>query len=77
MPRTPRIRAKDFLKYLQNFDCTATTINGSHHKIINNKNNKNSVLAIHSNEILAPGLFVAILRQLEIDKTEFINFINK
>ena len=77
MPRTPRIRAKDFLKYLKNFDCSATTVSGSHHKIINNKNNKNSVLAIHYNEILAPGLFVAILRQLEIDKTEFINFINK
>ena len=77
MPKNPRIRAKDFLKYLKDFDCTATTINGSHHKIINNKNNRNSVLAIHTNEILAPGLFLAILKQLGIDKKEFIKFINK
>lgn len=77
MPKTPRIRAKDFFRYLQNFDCTATTVNGSHHKIINNKNNKNSVVAIHTNEILAPGLFLKILKQLDIDKNEFIDFINK
>lgn len=77
MPKIPRIPAKDFFKYLKKFDCTATTINGSHHKIINDKNNKNSVVAIHSNEILAPGLFLAILKQLEIDKKEFIKFMNK
>lgn len=77
MPRLPRIKAKDFFKYLTKYDCTAKTINGSHHKIINNKNKKTSVVAIHSNEDLAVGLFEAILKQLDIDIKDFIKFINE
>lgn len=75
MPRIPRIKAKDFFKYLTKYDCTEISINGSHHKIKNNKNNKISVVAIHSSEILAPGLFSSILKQLEIDINDFIDFI--
>ena len=77
MPKTPRIRAKDFFKYIVKYGCTEVSINGSHHKITNNKNNKVSVVAIHSNEILCPGLFVGILKQLEINKNDFIKFIEE
>ncbi len=76
MPKIPRIKAKDFFKYLKKFGCTEISINGSHHKVKNNKNNKISVVAIHTNEIISPGMFGAILKQLEIDLNEFINYIN-
>lgn len=76
MPKIPRIKAKDFFKYLKKFNCTEISINGSHHKIKNNDNGKISVVAIHTNEILAPGMFSAILKQLNIDINSFINFIN-
>jgi len=75
MPKTPRIPAKDFFKYLKKYGCTATTINGSHHKVV--YKNKVSVVAIHSNEILFPGMFIKILKQLEINVDEFIKFIEK
>lgn len=75
MPRIPRIKAKDFFKYLKKFGCTEISVKGSHHKIKNNINNKISVIAIHTNEILKPGLFEAILKQLEIDIKQFIEFI--
>lgn len=75
MPKIPRIKAKDFFKYLLKYDCTEISINGSHHKIRNNRNNKISVVAIHSSEILYPAMFSAILKQLDIDINEFINFI--
>ncbi len=77
MPKTPRIPAKDFFKYLTKYGCIATTIRGSHHKIINSKNNKVSIVAIHSNEILYPSMFLRILKQLEINSDDFIDFINQ
>ena len=77
MPKTPRISAKDFFKYLIRYGCTATTIRGSHHKIINPKNNKVSTVAIHSNAILYPSMFLRILQQLEINSNDFIEFINQ
>lgn len=77
MPKTPRIPAKDFFKYLTQYGCTATTVKGSHHKIVNNKNNKVSTVAIHSSDILYPSMFLAILKQLGINTDDFIDFINK
>ena len=77
MPKVPRIKAKDFFRYLLKYDCTEVSIRGSHHKIRNNKNNKVSIVAIHNSEIIYPAMFLKILKQLEIDTNDFINFINK
>ena len=77
MPKIPIIKAKDFFKYITKFGCTNISIRGSHHKIKNNKNNKISIIAIHSNEDLHPAMFLKILKQLDIDINEFIDFINK
>lgn len=77
MPKIPIIKAKDFFKYIIKFNCTEISIRGSHHKIKNNINGKTSVIAIHSNEDLHPAMFQAILKQLDIDINEFINYINK
>mgnify|MGYP003304659588 CR=1 FL=1 len=77
MPKIPRIKAKDFFKYLKKFNCSEISVRGSHHKVRNDKNNKISVVAIHTNEIIAPGMFQAILKQLDIDINQFIELINK
>lgn len=77
MPRIPRIKAKDFFKYLKKYGCTNTTIKGSHHKVVNNKNNKTSIVAIHDGDILLPSMFEVILKQLDIDRNDFIKFIEK
>lgn len=77
MSKIPIIKAKDFFKYITKFGCTEISIRGSHHKIKNNKNGRVSVVAIHSGEDLYPPMFQAIIKQLDIDINEFINFINK
>ncbi len=77
MPKIPRIRSKDFFQYLKKFGCEEISVHGSHHKIHNSKTNKTSIVAIHTNEILYPGMFTAILKQLDINSEEFINFISK
>lgn len=76
MPKIPRIKAKDFFKYLTKYNCTELSVKGSHHKIVNNKNKKVTVVAIHSGETISPGMFSAILKQLAIDINSFIDFIN-
>lgn len=77
MPKIPIVKAKDFFKYITKFNCTEISIKGSHHKIKNNSNDKISVIAIHSNEDMYPGMFKTILKQLDINMNEFIDFINK
>lgn len=77
MPKTTIIKAKDFFKYITKFNCTEISIKGSHHKIKNNSNGKISIIAIHSNEDMYPGMFKAILKQLDININEFIDFINR
>lgn len=76
MPKTPRIKAKDFFKYLKKYGCEEVSIKGSHHKIRYKKNNNVSVVAIHTNEIIYAGMFLKILNDLDINSREFIEFIN-
>jgi len=76
MPKIPIIKAKDFYKYLIKYGCIEVGVRGSHHKICNPKNNKISMVAIHSGNDFSRGSFSDVLSQLEIDIDEFINFIN-
>lgn len=77
MPKIPIVKSKEFFKYIIKFNCTEISIKGSHHKIRNNKNGKISVIAIHNNEDLYPSMFQAILKELDINIKEFIDFIGK
>ena len=75
MPKIPVIHPKDMLRYLLTYGCTLVRIKGSHHRILNPANNQLSTLPIHSGIDLSPGLFTKILRDLDIDANEFIEFI--
>ena len=77
MPKIPIIKEKDFLKYILRYNCELINIKGSHHKILNNLNNKTSVLPIHGSSDLKKGLFSKILKDLDIDINIFIEFIKK
>ena len=75
MPKIPIIKEKDFYKYILNYNCSLVKITGSHHKIKNNINNKVSVLPIHGSNDLKKGLFAKILKDLDIDIKEFLEFM--
>ncbi|MBQ7668999.1 MAG: type II toxin-antitoxin system HicA family toxin [Clostridia bacterium] len=51
MPKIPIIKPKDFLLYLMKFGCDIVNVKGSHHKIINTKNSKISVIPLHSKDL--------------------------
>jgi len=77
MPKIPIIKAKDFLSELLAYGCEIVSVNGSHHKIKNPKNGKTTTIPIHGGKDLKKGLFPAILKALNIDVIEFLNFIKK
>ena len=75
MPEIPIISAKYFLKMLLKYGCSQVGIKGSHHKIRYNLNNKVTVVPIHSNKDLKKELLPKILKDLDIDIEDFLEFM--
>jgi len=75
MPKIPTIKSRDFYASLIKFGCLEQSIRGSHHKLLNPKTNKTSVVPVHGGKDIKKGTFSAVLRQLEIDADAFIDFI--
>jgi len=75
MPKIPIIKAKDFYKYILKYNCEAIGIKGSHHRVMNPRNNQVSVIAIHGGRDLAPPLFAKTLKDLGIDIDDFLAFM--
>ena len=75
MPRIPVIKAKDFYKFILKYGCENIGITGSHHRVMNTRNNQVSVIAIHGGRDLAPPLFAKTLKDLGIDINDFLAFM--
>ncbi|GHU53132.1 hypothetical protein FACS1894132_04450 [Clostridia bacterium] len=75
MPKMPLLKGKDFLDALVKFGCVEVSIRGSHHKIKNLKNNKITVIPIHSGDDIPKPFALKILNQLEINAQDFIDSI--
>ena len=65
MPKLPRISAKDLLGVLQKQGFQVVRIRGSHH-FIRNPDGRQTVVPVHRNEILGPGLLRKILRDIDL-----------
>ena len=77
MPKIPIIKTKSFIELLIKYGCSEISVRGSHHKIFNPRTNRTSVVAIHGGQDLDKGSFSGILRQLDIDIEDFLEFIKK
>ena len=75
MPKIPVVKAKDFYKYILKYGCKSIGVTGSHHRVMNMRNNQVSVIAIHGGRDLAPPLFAKTLKDLDIDINDFLDFI--
>ena len=75
MPKIPIIKEKDFFRYILKYNCELISVKGSHHKISNKLNNKTSIVPIHGSNDLKKGMFAKIIKDLDIDIDEFIEFI--
>lgn len=69
MTKSPRLTGIQLIKILKSFGFEVVRIKGSHH-ILKNLKGKITVVPVHSNEIIGPGLLTKILTDCEINKDE-------
>jgi predicted RNA binding protein YcfA (HicA-like mRNA interferase family) len=75
MAKSPRLTGKELIKILKSYGFEVVRIKGSHH-ILKNLSGKVTVIPVHSNEIIGPGLLAKILADCEIKKEELIKLLS-
>ena len=71
MKKYPRLTGKRLIKILKSFGFEVKRIKGSHH-ILKNSEGKVTVIPVHTNEIIGPGLLSKILADCDIKIEELI-----
>jgi predicted RNA binding protein YcfA (HicA-like mRNA interferase family) len=72
MTRLPRISGKDLVKTLKKIGFEVERIKGSHH-FLKHSDGRSTVVPVHSNETIGPGLMNKILKDCEISREELID----
>jgi predicted RNA binding protein YcfA (HicA-like mRNA interferase family) len=70
MPRLPRLRGREVLAALRRAGFVVLRAKGSHH-FLQHPDGRRTVVPIHSGEIIGPGLFNKILKDVEVELEEF------
>ena len=71
MTKLPRISGKNLVSVLQKFGFIVLRVKGSHH-ILKHPDGRTTVVPIHKNETLGPGLLSKILKDCEISVSDLI-----
>ena len=66
MSRTPRMTGRETIRALAKHGFEVIRINGSHH-FLRHPDGRCTIVPIHGNETLGPGLFKKILRDCELN----------
>ncbi|HQF41294.1 MAG TPA: type II toxin-antitoxin system HicA family toxin [Ignavibacteriaceae bacterium] len=69
MAKAPRLSGKELIRILKSKGFKVVRIKGSHH-ILKDSSEKVTVIPVHSNEIIGPGLLVKILDDCELKKED-------
>jgi predicted RNA binding protein YcfA (HicA-like mRNA interferase family) len=75
MAKVPKLKGKEIIKVLQKLGFNVSRIRGSHH-ILKHKDGRMTVVPVHTNEVIGPGLLSKILNDCEIKKENFIELLN-
>jgi predicted RNA binding protein YcfA (HicA-like mRNA interferase family) len=73
MPRIPRFKGREVLRALQRAGFVVTRIKGSHH-FLAHPDGRCTVVPVHSGEIIGIGLFMKILKDVDMTPEEFVKF---
>jgi predicted RNA binding protein YcfA (HicA-like mRNA interferase family) len=71
MTRLPRLTGAQLIKLLESAGFNDTRVRGSHH-FLRHSDGRVTVVPVHSNEIIGPGLLSKILRDCELTRDEFL-----
>lgn len=74
MLKLPSISGKNLISYLQKIDFVVVRIKGSHH-FLKHMDGRVTVVPVHANEDLGPGILSKILKDCNLTKEEFYNLI--
>lgn len=69
MAKAPRLNGKELIRILKSKGFKVVRIKGSHH-ILKDSSGKVTVIPVHSNEIIGPGLLAKILDDCELKKED-------
>jgi predicted RNA binding protein YcfA (HicA-like mRNA interferase family) len=69
--RLPRITGREVVATLRRAGFEVARVKGSHH-FLRHADGRGTVVPIHAGETIGPGLLVAILRDCEIEREDFI-----
>ena len=75
MTKLPRLTGRKLLRLLEKEGFIVKRIKGSHH-FLKHIDERQTVIPIHSKEIIGPGLLYKILRDIEVTKEDFINLLS-
>jgi len=70
MTRPPWLTGKEIIAALRKADFEAIRIKGSHH-FMRHKDGRTTIVPVHSNETIGPGLMSKILHDCEMTSEEF------
>ena len=70
MAKLPRISGKELCKILEKIGFKKIYGKGSHIRFVHS-DGRRTVIPVHGNEDIGPGLLLAILRQIKLTREEF------
>lgn len=74
MTLLPALTSKELLSALKKAGFEVIRIKGSHH-FIQHPDGRSTVVPVHAGETVGPGLFAKILRDCELSREQFKNFL--
>jgi predicted RNA binding protein YcfA (HicA-like mRNA interferase family) len=70
MTPAPRLSGKKLLAILKKAGFEVLRVKGSHH-FVQHADGRSTVVPVHGNEILGPGLLAKILRDCDLNREQF------
>ncbi len=70
MPRLPRLRGREAVAALRRAGFVVRRVKGSHY-FLRHPDGRSTVVPVHAGETLGPGLLSQILRDVEMAREEF------
>lgn len=69
MAKLLKVTGKELIKFLSKHGFTVARIKGSHH-FLRHPDGRRTVVPVHSGETIGPGLFLKILRDVQLSKDD-------
>jgi len=74
MPKLPCLRGKQLIAALQKVGFEVVRTKGSHY-FLRHEDGRCTVVPVHAGEIIGPGLLNKILKDVEIETTDLLEFL--